>query len=648
MTEINTQESSNFLVSPKTLTEKLAHYELLVEKNEVGLLSIEDKIITYANDSFARVLRKPLSEIIGHNILDFVKEEDKMILAQGITEMESGEKEMFSYDLRLNHPSDHPIYFSLHLKVTSNSLAPLLLTGASRDASSRVHKSIELNETKAKYEALYRNIIDGIVIYDYINERIIDCNKAALRLLEYDSIDELKKHNRFDFIPKHSNFFPGTDLHKATQEHGYRIINGEAFHTLGVFIGKNKKEVVSNINLVPTFDKKGEAYVIFQDITSMILGKIAQKQSEERYQHIFENSHEAIIFTDLNSGKPIIYNDNTLNLLGASSMDELKDKKLFDFHADPFIDGIPVREYSKNIIRSALKDGRASFSYRVRRLDGQHIRISGVMVGDKSDPQNPKIITFFRDTTNLYKAQQAIHNKNIELKKYIDSNLQLENFAYFASHDLQTPLRSITSFTQLLQKSLKGRLSENEEEYMNFIVSSSKNMRRLINDLLSYSRVNATGLKIKEINLTELVSLLLEELRVDIEEKQVEIYLENFPEFIHADWTKIRQVFQNLLTNALKFHQPEKRPIIHFTCEQKPQEWLFSIKDNGIGIAPEFQEKIFLLFKRLHGHTEYEGTGIGLAMVKKIITQHGGKIWIESEEGQGTTFWFTIARSISQ
>jgi len=169
-------------------------------------------------------------------------------------------------------------------------------------------------------------------------------------------------------------------------------------------------------------------------------------------------------------------------------------------------------------------------------------------------------------------------------------------------------------------------------------------MRGLVNDLLSYSRVNTTKINLSDVNINYLLEELQSELASIIQEKKAEIVLRNIPEKVYADSMKLKQVFQNLITNALKFTKKGVASKIRITCKEQATQWLFSVKDNGIGIAPEFQDKIFLLFKRLHGNTDYEGTGIGLAMVKKIIEQHNGEIWLDSEEGEGATFWFTIKK----
>ncbi len=618
-------------------------YKTLVEENAAGLFHLENDIITYANRSFSEVVRVSLNELIGTSIYDYILPDEKNILIEAIEKIKKGKLEKFNYDFKLNHDADEVIYFSMHLTPYTQSKEVTSIVGASRDATSRAMKNIEMLKAKSRFEALFRNMIDGILIYNYAEEKILDCNETALEMFGYEDYEAISKINRFDFIPKKSHFFPDMDLHEATKGHGQRVMNGEAFHTPGIINHKSGVQKIVSGNVVPTFHQYGEAFVIFHDITKRVLDKRTKQQTEKRYKDIFQNSHEAIIYIDPESMRPILCNPNALELMGVSSFEELVQLSIDDVLPE----NSPDKVYLIKSIQKALKEGKCEVSLTLKKQNQKSMRVSGMFVSDLSDKKNPKFIAFLRDVTTLYEAQEAIKNKNQELEKYIESNLQLENFAYFASHDLQTPLRSITSFTQLLERRLKDRISEEEKEFMSFITSSAINMQNLINDLLSYSRTNTTAINITEVSVKMLLEQLFIEMSSTIEEKQAEIIMHPFPESIGLDETKIRQVFQNLITNALKFSKPDQRPKIVISCQNKRNEWVFSIEDNGIGIKQEFQEKIFLLFKRLHTSQEYEGTGIGLAMVKKIISQHKGRIWLKSEYDKGSTFFFSINKKLS-
>ncbi len=620
-------------------------YDIIVEQNDSGIFSLLGDIIDYANPVFAKILRSSPKEIIGTSILDKVKGTDRQKLQASIEKLVSGELEKFNADLLMKSPEEkQDIYFSLHLKVYKKTEEGVKIIGTSRESTLRVKKNIELVKTKSRFEALYRNIIDGVIIYNYLSEEVMDCNAAAIKILEFENRNEVLNLKRSKLIPRYSEYFPDIDLHKESDRHGLRVMRGEAFSSPGIFLSKKGKGILVNINIVPTFYRHGEAFVIFQDITSRVINKKLQRLNEKKYRDIFENSHEAIIYTDLQTMRPIICNNKALALFGIANFKAFTESPPDSFYRETPDSTHASKIYKSQILKKVIEEGRAEFSHWLKKASGEVIQIFGILIRDQGDPENPKMISFLRDTTHLYQALEDLNEKNDELKKYIDSNLQLENFAYFASHDLQTPLRSMISFTQLLQRKLTGRLSEEEQEYMDFIISSCKNMRNLVNDLLSYSRLNTKKIIISNIDLREVLNELKSDLGSMLKEFDATIKFVNIPETIQGDSIKIRQIFQNLLTNALKFNRPGIKPEVTISCTSKINHWLFSVKDNGIGIAPEFQKKIFLLFKRLHTNEQYEGTGIGLAMVKKIVEQHQGEIWLESAEGEGANFFFTIKK----
>ena len=241
---------------------------------------------------------------------------------------------------------------------------------------------------------------------------------------------------------------------------------------------------------------------------------------------------------------------------------------------------------------------------------------------------------------------QELNTKNEELEKYIESNMQLENFAYIASHDLKEPICSIQGLIELLDLSASEKLNEDEKQFISMLKMATSNMQKLIEDLLTYSRVNSQKFNFDIVNINSLLETIQFDLRAIMQEKKAVVEAKNMPSAITADPTKIRQLLQNLITNAMKFQQENKTPLIKISCEEKEREWIFKIEDNGIGIKPEFHEKIFLLFRRLHSRSEFEGTGIGLAICKKIVEQHGGNIWLDSEYGKGTTFSFSISKQL--
>jgi light-regulated signal transduction histidine kinase (bacteriophytochrome) len=212
-----------------------------------------------------------------------------------------------------------------------------------------------------------------------------------------------------------------------------------------------------------------------------------------------------------------------------------------------------------------------------------------------------------------------------------------------ASHDLQEPLRMVSSYTRLLSRRYKGKLDQDADDYIQFAVDGAIRMQKLIQDLLSFSRVGTKGAPLVPVNVGEVVGRALKNLEVALKESGAEVEVAAPLPEVQADGGQLEQLFQNLTGNALKFRAPDRKPRIRIRAERlSEREWRFDIEDNGIGIEPQYFERIFVLFQRLHTRSEYEGTGIGLAVCKKIVERHGGRIWVTSKPGEGSTFSFIL------
>jgi PAS domain S-box-containing protein len=275
--------------------------------------------------------------------------------------------------------------------------------------------------------------------------------------------------------------------------------------------------------------------------------------------------------------------------------------------------------------RAVLKDGqvRTLYSRGETLLDeeGHPLRQTGVVV----------------DITERKRAEAELEHTLEELKH---SNAELEQFAYVASHDLQEPLRMVSSYMQLLKRRYQGKLDKDADEFIAFAVDGATRMQNLINDLLAFSRVGTRGRPMGLSSCEKVLAEALINLQVAVEESKAIITHDPLPT-VFCDQPQLVQVFQNLLVNSIKF-RGQQTPQIHISAKQEDSEWLFSVCDNGIGLDSKFGERIFEIFQRLHSRTAYPGTGIGLAICKRIVQRHGGRIWVESQPGQGATFYFTI------
>lgn len=262
-----------------------------------------------------------------------------------------------------------------------------------------------------------------------------------------------------------------------------------------------------------------------------------------------------------------------------------------------------------------------------------------ILVGERTAALNDANIRLSVELDERRRAEMKMAQYAEDLKR---SNAELEQFAYVASHDLQEPLRMVASFTQLLAKRYQGRLDQDADEFIGFAVDGANRMQVLINDLLAFSRVGTRGKPFAPTDCEAVLNHALANLTTTIQETGALVTHAPLPR-VMADEVQLGQLFQNLLANALKFRGQD--PLrVHISAQRQGDEWIFSFQDNGIGIATEHQDRIFTIFQRLHRREEFPGTGLGLALCKKIVGRHGGRIWVESAVGRGSTFYFSIPR----
>jgi PAS domain S-box-containing protein len=290
-------------------------------------------------------------------------------------------------------------------------------------------------------------------------------------------------------------------------------------------------------------------------------------------------------------------------------------------------------------VAHALATGQAArFEKEYQNKDGSIIPIEVVMDVRQSATGEPQFFCkFVTDISERKRAESNLRNTGQELAR---SNLDLEQFAYVASHDLQEPLRAVSGCVQVLKKRYQGNLDDRANELIVHTVDGVSRMQTLIDDLLSYSRVGTRGKAFEPCDCNTSLNQALANLEATVADASAVVSHDQLP-LVQADPGQLTQLFQNLVSNAIKFRS-EKPPTIHIAVRHDGENWLFSVKDNGIGMQPEYFERIFVIFQRLHTRAEYPGTGIGLAICKKIVERHGGRIFVESAPGEGSTFFFTL------
>jgi PAS domain S-box-containing protein len=373
--------------------------------------------------------------------------------------------------------------------------------------------------------------------------------------------------------------------------------------------------------------------VFFMDITERKKSEEALRLSEMRYRRLHESIMDAFITIDA-EGFMKDSNEVFLNMLGYTR-EELS--KLTYADITPERGQLVEKEFvRKQISEKGYTD---VFEKDYRRKDGSvfpaEIRVF-LLKDELGKPDG--MIGIVRDITMRKQLEKQLQNHVKDLER---SNRELEQFAYVASHDLQEPLRMVSSFTQLLAQKYKDKLDDNAMEYIHYAVDGANRMQRLINDLLAYSRVQTKGKEFFEVDMHIILGQALSMLSQTIASRSALITNDELP-IILADDGQMVQLFLNLISNAVKFCT--ENPIVHISAKENDDSWVFSVKDNGIGIQPQYFDKIFQIFQRLHTKEEFSGTGIGLALCKRIIERHNGKIWLESNLEKGTIFYFSLPK----
>jgi len=496
-----------------------------------------------------------------------------------------------------------------------------LVMSAARDVTERRQAEAALAERSARLQALLDNAPYGAHMYELMPDNrlvLVGYNARAAQMLKIDHEALLGQTLE--------EAFPG-NIGTATPE-AYRRVAREG-GTFSVEQNSYDSGVISGVFEVYAFSTGvNQVSVFFRDVTALKRAEETLRQSESRYRGLAEGSPLGIFVT--RQDKVILVNAACVELFGASAPDELIGRSAIElFHPD-----------SRELVRERIREDSETVplvEVKILRLDGTPVDVeaaASVLV----DRGVNAIQVVLRDVTERKRMVDELLARTEDLAS---SNAELEKFAYVASHDLQEPLRMVASYVQLLQRRYTGQLDSDADEFIAYAVDGATRMQTLINDLLAYSRVGTQGDPFSPSNLETVFSDVTRSLERRIDESGATVTHDPLPT-VTCDPTQIGQVFQNLIVNAIKFHEGEP-PRVHVSADRADGQWVFSVADNGIGIEPQYFERIFVIFQRLQARADYPGTGMGLAICKRIIERHGGRIWVESTFGQGSTFYFTLS-----
>jgi len=624
--EVLLRESEN---KHRTLLENLPQKIFFKDKKSVYIS---------CNENYARDLKIEPEDIAGKTDYDFYpKELAEKYRADDKRIMESGKVE----DIEEGYIQDgqEVVVHTVKTPVEDNNGSVIGILGIFWDITERKRADKALKESEERFRQLYDEAPIG---YHEIDRegKIVRVNETEARLLGYE-VQEMLGQSVWDFITPEQRRLARQTIKEKIKK-GLPLAE-DGFERKYVTKDGRPMDVYIMDRLV--VDDQGRVTGIrstVQDITQRKRAEEALRESEERYRSLTDDvlDSSAVGIFILDSKFEVVWVNRALErYFGLDRKDVIgKDKRTLirgrikDIFEDPqrfmdkvfatYDDNTHIENFECHILPEGEREERWVEHW------SQPIRL-GLYAGGR--------IEHYADITERKNAEEKLKETMAELER---SNIELEQFAYVASHDLQEPLRMVASYTQLLARRYKGELDADADEFISYAVDGADRMQRMINALLVYSRVGTRGKRFEPTNCEAVLKHALDNLQMAVEESGAEVTHDPLPT-VSADASQLLQLFQNLIANAIKFRSHEP-PRIHIGAKRKENDWLFSVKDNGIGIAPEFAERIFIIFQRLHPKSEYPGTGIGLSVCKKIVERHGGRIWVESELGKGATFYFTI------
>ncbi|GAB3668129.1 PAS domain S-box protein [Halopiger thermotolerans] len=486
-----------------------------------------------------------------------------------------------------------------------------VIAGIGRDISDRLERERHLE----RYETIVEVVDDGVYVVDE-DGRFRMVNETYAEMLGYE---------RDELVGEHVSLVADDDVADRIAELEATAASGDEWPTVEAELRTADGDTIpveANFAMLPEDDGDWYRVGIARDISERKERERQLEESERRYRTLVEN------FPD---GAVGLYDENLEYLVaGGEAFDQLGVE-------ESDVTGSTLQErFSDDLVaeiepyfRAALEGESNTFEYQAH---GRDVWAHTLPVRNEED----------EIFAGMIMAQDVTERREYQ-RKLEQSNERLERFAYAASHDLQEPLRMVTSYLQLLEKRYADAFDEDGQEFLEFAVDGAERMREMIDGLLEYSRVETRGDSFEPTDLNAVVEEVLADLQFSIEESDAEIAVEDLPQ-LEADASQLRQVFQNLLSNAITYSGDEP-PQIRIAADRRGNEWVISVEDRGIGIDPDDQDRVFTIFDRLHSRAEYDGTGIGLALCERIVERHGGEIWVDSEPGEGSTFSFTLPAS---
>jgi PAS domain S-box-containing protein len=620
-------------------TESEARYRGLLEAAPDAMVVVnQDGGIVLLNVQAEKQFGYQRDELLGQKITTIIPEGlAERLIADGIRTPTEALAQQIGMGIELSGRRKDGSRFPIEIMLSPlESAEGILVTAAIRNISARNAMEGRLAKAERKHhvvenslresEERYRMLLDGIEDYAIFmmdpRGQILSWNAGAERIKGYRA-DEIIGQN-------FSCFFPPEDIEQGRPEEILRLTSAAGRHEeQGTRVRKDGSRFLASLTFTALHDQAGD----LRGFSEFSHDLTESKESAAKYRGLLEAAPDAMVVVN-QAGVIVLVNVQAERQFGYRR-DELVGHKVVNIIPEGFAERL-IADATRSTAEALAQQIGMGIELSGRRKDGTEFPIE-IMLSPLESAKGILVTAAIRNISARKKAEQELAVANQVLE---ESNLELKQFAYIASHDLQSPLRSIAGFVQLLQQEYEGELDEQAQDWIRRTVLAVARMQTLIRDLLSYSRVDARSGPFTQIPFLDIVNDALTLLESSIHDSRGQVTCGKLP-IVMGDRSQLVQLMQNLISNGFAYRS-DKPSRIDISATLSGKDWIFSVRDNGIGIDPKHYEHIFEIFKRLHNQRDHPGTGIGLAVCRRVVNRHGGKIWVESEPGYGSTFHFTI------
>jgi len=614
-------------------------FRTLIENSKDGIvLTNSEARFIYLSPAIKEILGYDPEELIGKYAYDVIHADFQRSDIQNMLKTDSGSKQSAELVLKVKHKNGSWRWIEASISLRLNDPSINAVVTNFHDVTEKKNAEEALLNSEQRFRKLIEKNKDGIGLTDS-NQQFVYLSPSVKDILGYEP-EELIGTGAFEQY--HPDDLPAmADLARSIRSEA----NSSASAQVRI---RHKDGSWKWIELTATNqldDPAINAIVTnFRDVTDKKKAEEALLNSEKRFRTLIENNKEGIALS--NRDRQYIYvTPSVKNILGYDPEELIGVRAIDIYHPDD--------QESMRALVASIREKRIPFGsnlVRIRHKNGEWRWIELIATNQFDDPAVNAIVTNFRDVTERKKAEDELEQLNHSLEKKVqertiqleESNKALESFSSMAAHDLQAPLRVMSGYTAILKEEYQNNLGEDGIVLLDTISQQAKQMSKLVSDLLSFSRVSHTVLKEEKISLDEIVHDICSHLHLTYTSPNVAEIKVHKLGCSSGDTSLIRQVWSNLISNALKYSSKKEKPLIEIGRIKNDTETVFFIKDNGAGFDTKNASKLFQVFQRLHGSSDFEGTGLGLALVKNIVARHGGRVWAESELDNGATFYFSI------